>query len=97
MFSLRRIFHEKSVVFANRNLFSTSAICSKKKGLIRRPLRVWTPEQARKLEQGESENNIVGSRTQKAGKFPVSLTNNRFTLPEGLSYVKLEDGDKRFK
>ena len=95
MFSLRRIFHVETVVFVNINLLSTSAICSKKKGLIRRPLRVWTPEQARKLEQGESENNMLGS--QIAGKFPASLTNNKFTLPEGFSYVKLEDGDKRFK
>ena len=96
--NLCRILRIESVVFVNRTLFSTSAICTKKKGLIRKPLRIWTPEQAKnmkKLAQRNSENSFDSQNTRS--NFPEALTNKRFTLPEGLSYVKLEDGDKKLK
>ena len=93
--NVRYLLRSGSVFIATRTQFSTSIPCKKKKGLIRRPLRVWTPEEAKKLAEG----GTVEEKQQSGpvGRFPDHLTNKRFTLPKGVSFVKLEDGDKEFK
>ena len=94
MLPVRYLLRSGSVYIVTRTRFSTS-IPHNKKGLIRRPLRVWTPEEAKRLaERGSVEEK---QQSGPVARFPDHLTNKKFTLPKGISFVKLEDGDKEFK
>ena len=63
--------------------------------MIRRPLRVFTADEARRLAKGEKVQDPEPKKP--VARFPDHLTEKAFTLPKGLSFVKLEDGDKRFR
>ena len=95
MLTVRYLLRSGSVCTLTRTRFSTSIPCKKKRSLIRRPLRIWTPEEAKRL----AERISVEEKQQSGplGRFPDHLTNKKFTLPKGVSFVKLEDGDKAFK
>ena len=97
MLIVYRCLRIKSVIVVNKTLLSTGMVSNKQGGLIRRPLRVWTPEQAKKLAKGKLEDDLADAEKQNFVRFPEELTNKKFSLPKGLSYVKLEDGDKRFR